>query len=396
MKNKVIAKIFVSLLLLSCICITSCSSKRDSLELPYSVSEGCPISPIRTGTERQNIYALVNGFECTKDGSYFMCRIGGGSWLLYIDHSSDKVIKLCGRPDCKHDNGDCNAYFSDGVNVCYYDNHLYAYNDKKLIRFNVDGTERVTVYDLDDFMATEKYTGVSSPTICNGIFSFGLSKLDQEGRRVEKSYYYKLDGSMKNPVSTTGISGICTDGESFVGRIGYDADTKEYIYGRWNPDDGSTTELFRDREWRYTGYFSENAEYYIKDGIIYENSYTEGLKIFLDTGLEGSFQLSMFPDCFAVSEYVSTEDMANGENLDGLTLRFYDWKLNSLGEAKINFELEEGMPGVICGETHERIYLTDSFELIPKYYIDKADFGTGEIRINKLEIPDFSIFELNG
>ena len=31
-------------------------------------------------------------------------------WILYMDHGSDTVIKLCGRPDCTHDTTDCNAY----------------------------------------------------------------------------------------------------------------------------------------------------------------------------------------------------------------------------------------------------------------------------------------------
>ena len=41
-----------------------------------------PVSPIRTGTERQGIFSLDNGFECTETGVYFMCWTPTGRWRL--------------------------------------------------------------------------------------------------------------------------------------------------------------------------------------------------------------------------------------------------------------------------------------------------------------------------
>ena len=43
--------------------------------------------------------------------------IADGFWLLYSEHGSDSVIKLCGRPDCQHNNSDCNAFFPIGINI---------------------------------------------------------------------------------------------------------------------------------------------------------------------------------------------------------------------------------------------------------------------------------------
>ncbi len=75
-----------------------------------------PIPARRTSISRQCVAALQNGFESTDTGAYFLCNIpsedGLFTYLLYCDHDSDTVVKLCGRPDCGHSGKDCNAYTS--------------------------------------------------------------------------------------------------------------------------------------------------------------------------------------------------------------------------------------------------------------------------------------------
>ncbi|MDE7280801.1 MAG: hypothetical protein K2N36_03560, partial [Ruminiclostridium sp.] len=134
-----IKKVISSILL--CTILTGCSN---STTLPEPPSNS-PIPNLRTGmgTARQGI--KTTGFECTDTGSYFMCNVGSNSWLLYADHGSDTVIKLCGRPDCNHSDNDCNAYFGSATDICYYDGFLYTYDigSGDILRMNLDGTERV-------------------------------------------------------------------------------------------------------------------------------------------------------------------------------------------------------------------------------------------------------------
>ena len=73
------------------------------------------VSGIRTGGKRDILNLTSNEFECTDDGAYFTTfglyayvDLEGSlqTWpcsnFFYLDHGSDTVIKLCGRPDCTH------------------------------------------------------------------------------------------------------------------------------------------------------------------------------------------------------------------------------------------------------------------------------------------------------
>ena len=347
----------------------------DNHELIVPVIEGCRISSKRTGVKRQGLYQVANGFECTDTGSYWII----GNWILYSDHASDAVIKLCGRPDCTHSDKDCNAYVEGGDNICYYEGYLYTCGDAGLIRMNLDGSDHLLVFDLPAFMAEQQCKGIANPVIWNGIFSFDLPKLDESGNQIYTSYYYKLDGSMEAPIKTAVHSiFLYTDGDIFFGVVGYDAETEERAYGIWDPDTNATTEFFRAST-VHTGYTGSEATYYIENGIVYEYTYATGnTGALFDTGLEGPYyRVNCFPDVIVVSEVLTkTED---------LTLRFYDWNFQDLGSVHIDFPLDSRLPGVLCGETHERFMLTDNFSFIPRYYIEKSDLGTGNITIHEYE-----------
>ena len=342
--------------------------------------------------------SLLNGFECTDKGSYFMCQIGGAYWLLYIEHGSDTVIKLCGRADCTHTDSDCNAYFATGINICYYDGYLYTYGGdgsrKGLIRLNLDGTERRMIYTLYDFenegfMQKHGYTGGSSHKITNGVFVFNLKKLDENGETIIHRYYYTLDGSMKEPEISDYAVGIYADGEAII-NCGYDYDKQQYVYRTWNPTN-DTAEAYFETPVRITNaYIGTTAQYFFENGIVYECSYTDGTKALFDTGLDnGSYMLSCFPDCIVISSILSGEAMQKGETLDEYTLHFYDWNFNELGNVSVDYPTDKSLVNCICGETDERIMLTDANDLVPRYYINKSDFGTGNIEIHAYKLPDF-------
>ena len=398
--KKYVKNFVASFILISILCsLISCSKGEKNPAFEFPPAEGCQVSSVRTGTQRQGIYSMGNGFECTENGAYFMCRPSKSTnyWLLYADHGSDTVIKLCGRPDCTHSDSECNAFFRTGVNICYYDGYLYTYGSigdsvfgrMGLIRMNLDGSGRELVYNLSDFEKENGYGGMSGCEIFNGMFCFNLTKLDENGKTVSHSYYYKLDGSMKEP-ERGGISFSAVDGDVILGINGFNQETQEYTYGKWDPENGKT-ELFKADKSCSGGYLAADAYFYIEDGIIYKYVYDTKKTIPLaDTGLkEGTYQLKCFPDMIIVSDFVSEEDRRNDPTLGDLTLHFYDWSFKSLGSVNIDYEFNPGLPGVICGETHERLMLTDAYDLVPRYYINKSDIGSGKIEIHKYNLPDF-------
>ena len=169
--------------ILLCAVLAGCSTAAPSHEIPLDKNSNCPISTMRTGIERQGVKSWGNGFECTQEGSYFMHVTGKGSWLLYADHNSDTVIKLCGRPDCSHTDNNCNAYFNRAYTICYYDGFLYTFDDKELtdstnrdlIRMNLDGTERQVLYNSSEFMTANGYKTLDNEKIMNGmLFSWSV------------------------------------------------------------------------------------------------------------------------------------------------------------------------------------------------------------------------------
>lgn len=396
MKKEIRKKISAILL---CTVLAGCSSAAPSHEIPLDKNSNCPISTMRTGTERQGIKTVGNSFECTETGSYFMCDIGMGSWLLYTDHGSDTVIKLCGRPDCDHTGNDCNAYFDHARDICYYDGFLYTYNDSRsemnngdLIRMNLDGTERVTIYNSYSFAEKNGYELVSHLKIFNGLLILSFGKVEENGQTITDYGYYKLDGSMKEPKIDTFFGPFLqADGENFIGIVNYDKQNELFVYGIWEPEKGVVSELFKSDNPHTRGYLGKEAEYYIENGIIIENTYGKGKKELLDTGLKGQYQLVCFPDCMVAYEYLNDDEIQQEVTLDEITMHFYDWDYKKLGSVTINYHIDQIVLGVgsICGETHERIILTDNFYFTPKYYINKSDFGTGNIEIHAFNVPDF-------
>ena len=102
---------------------------------------------------QQGVTTLANGFECTEQGFYALCDFADkGSYLVYADHDSDTVIKLCSRPDCTHTDNTCNAYFDSMYNnICYYNKHLYTLerggSGFSLVRMDLDGRNRTVIMD---------------------------------------------------------------------------------------------------------------------------------------------------------------------------------------------------------------------------------------------------------
>ena len=184
----------MGLVLLLFLSLVGCEQNRQGGE---EETEGTPESPSqtysagfvpqeRTGIREQYLAISGNSFECTDTGVYFMCQdIQGKSFLLYGDHGSDTLVKLCGRPDCDHTGQDCNAYFSStGTSVCYYNGYLYVTTSgggARLYRMNPDGSDRVEVMDSSGANPGSGYSGTVDAMAWNGIFSFSRYKINEEG-----------------------------------------------------------------------------------------------------------------------------------------------------------------------------------------------------------------------
>ena len=352
-----------------------------------------PITSLRTGLLNQGISTSENAFECTNDGIYVMYEYGD-TFLLYADHGSDTFVKLCGRPDCGHTGADCNAYFRYCHNICYDDGYLYAVEAAggraRLYRMNPDGTDRTEVISSDDVEDKGGYGGLFAPLVCNGVFFFYLTRVNENGDTEAEPFYYLLDGSMERPEPMDLGFPVLSDGENLLAeswaKSGID---EQFGLYRWDLATNTSTYL-TDIPLDITGgYWGTETGFYLKDGVIYQQNYADGTsEALFDTGLDGYYQMSCFPDCIVISKARTQEEKLNGEKITDQILFFYDWDFQSLGQVEIDYPLNISGDYVLCGETPERILLTGHITAVPQYYIEKSDFGTGNIEIHPFNLPE--------
>lgn len=344
------------------------------------------VSPMRTSVMWQG-YPGSNNVEYTETGTYFMVE-KAASWLLYTDHGSDTVIKLCGRPDCDHMGIECNSLFLDAESVCLYDGHLYVFNKNfpgpggSLTQINLDGTDRKEIYNIDQFRLEEGYSLSIYEEIFNGVFTFLLQKTDKDGETVFRRYYYKLDGSMEKPMPEDECFDLLCDGEAIIG-VSHGDKEGTYNYGIWEPEKGIIKELYTlSISPLYLSYAGVKAAYNLEDGVVVQYDQTESRKELFDTGLKGNYWMSCFPDFLVIREFRPYDGTDNF--IKEPILYFFSWDGSDLGSVKIDYEHNIGLEDeVISGETEDRILLTDEVNFLPQYYINKSDLGTGNIEIHE-------------
>lgn len=356
-----------------------------------------PVPNVRTGIMEQGVVQSDNCFECTDTGAYFLCKTTDPSkvYILYGDHGSDTLVKLCGRPDCTHSDGDCNACVPDADSICYYDGYLYISTmpagKVQLYRMNLDGSNRVKVMDSSDIDLG--YHGTCSPIICNGVLFFGLLKTGDDGAEVCDAFIYRLDGTMEKPAPTESFL-VRSDGHNILmlsTPLGQHEDCgDEEFMGLYmvDPVTGELTYL-GDTSIEYYPYSGVDADYYVPDGKLRRRDRVTGQEeVLADLGLEGYYQLHAFPDCFALAEGIRWTEYKQGLEPESQTLRFFNWDYEPLGEVTLDYPMTLDPECVICGESEERIMLAANFTGVPEYYIEKSDFGTGHIEVHKYNIPD--------
>lgn len=384
MRTRISALILAAALLLTACAAPEPPDQADG-QIQYDWMAGeSPVSPLRTGIKRQGIYSLENSFECTEHGVYFMYSLpSGGSCILYGDHGSDTLIKLCGRPDCMHEDASCDAYFFGGVNICYDGGSLYVTTGAsfaaELIRMGPDGTERVRVMDTAAVNASGGYTGMMAPMVWNGVFTFSPYKLDEAGNMVADTYYYKLDGSIEAPEMADMNMGLFNDGTHFlVEKLTGDNVSQVWL---WDPETNETTYL---TDGVGMGYYGTEAVYYARDGGVYCKTYATGEEeLLFDSGLDGDYRLICFPDCMVLA---SLEDSGSADP----NLYIYNWAYEPVATVELDYSFTYRPASLIVGETPERIILSDSQERLPRYYIEKAEFGAGNVNIHEYSMPDMA------
>ena len=407
MKNRIALLLVAMLLLPGCQTNGGQSVEADATEptVTYDWMAGeSPISPQRTGLERPGLTHA--DMEVTANGVYFIYdhpymslgKTAASPVILYADHDSDTVIKLCGRADCTHQTQDCNAYIQEGSLLTYYGGYLYALTQDsngeedntlascKLIRMDLDGSNRVEILDVMKYAKENGYTSVSNSLITDGVCLFGMTRHEEQPDgstlQIVESFCYPLDGSQAEPWDV-GVKGwqLYSCGDVLL-TYGDAQNGGEYGgYYDWDPVTGDMT--FLTDHPGAPGYFGAEEAYYFKDGAVRRLTYaTQEEEILIETGLEGDYYALFFPDCIVVAS--DAVDDTSDRNL-----YIYNWTYKLVDTVEITYPCDLLMTAnAIIAETAQRFILTDHLTNMPRYYIEKSELGTGNVKLHKFKLPD--------
>lgn len=109
-----------------------------------------------TVTEDGN-FTIINSDDDSKGG--YVLEAGNAPW--------DAFLPLCGRPECRHDNNECTAFFPCGYQgnigkdtfVFVRDNSLYVFAGITLYKSDLSGKNRKTVLTLPDKYSVNRNQG---------------------------------------------------------------------------------------------------------------------------------------------------------------------------------------------------------------------------------------------
>ena len=413
--------VFIIFFLLSL--VSSCTNNTESLT-SSPVEETTTISLLKRNPlisqERVSQWRIgINStfFTLSETGIYTVCREKTGYYVLYCDLHSDTFVKLCGRPDCPHNNSDCDANI--GIDFTpplgYYQGALYYIRPLTLI---ADDLVPPTLMQMDKDGRNKRelvYCYSEDETDLNGLGGFQFAQGYVEGnfnkvnKRGELEIHYRYT-SLKSPDifrENSLISGqlgeqpvyrniYASDGEGILCQedpfhLNYEEPLQK-IYS-WDPVSDSLQEVGEIPT--IAGVFNRHTGYYYENGYAmqWDHEKKTGVPLF-DTGLKDNAQIVPFPDCIVVYESFGLMPERPSEGVT-VKMRFFDWNYAFLGECQLRIKESLIYYGDhIFGETEDRILIVKNPDnALPDYFIKKSDFGKEEITLHEYHYPEMDLLE---
>lgn len=355
-----------------------------------------PVENKRIGVVRAGFQGPLVAVSPT--GMYFIPPIDNldaQRFIMYVDHGSDQVIKLCGRADCTHDDADCNASIYEPEHLSFHDGYLYVKGKREtsigttfeteprssIWRVDPDGSNWVESFDHtafgEELLGSDGRIDLEIELISDGYALWSLSKRVEtaDGQLDEQRsgyYLYPLDGSEDPRQSQTNGWALYQCGDVMLtlrGETQYGGENGSYWDWDWETD---TITYLTDHP-GVPGWFGKEQGYYFRDGAICRLDYaTREEEVMVDTGLEGKYYAFCLPDCIILASREETD----------VDLYFYNWAFQLVDTVPLDFPHKDRTQFLVLAETAERVILTDdNVYCWPKYYIEKSELGTGDVKV---------------
>ena len=384
-----------------------------------------------SATERISVFRqrLSQNFDLSETGIYCLRKEkmtkppeesltdGEGVFLLYCEADSDTFVKVCGRPDCMHNSSKCDAYLPGMVlNIHYYRGELYYVDHeiftveyelsgepvlkripKSFNKMGKNGRERKKITDLYPEDLVGKYQGSTGEYYSLGYVKIGLEEIAETEGDIEHryglldqpGYFQPMPGPKVNSMFNGTV--VNTIGNeiliSYTGESNEDGTLLYQSIYRWNPREGSN-ELIGEAPIEKKCCFGLDHAYYCEEGKIIEWDYRSHMERVVAEPEEAEGDtLHCFPDCMMITDSIGS---ASERENNYVAARFYNYDYQYLGECRVPLQANAKGRSILFGETENRILLRDTndYMALPAYYIEKSDFGTGEIRLHEYHFPE--------
>ena len=211
------------LILIIVVLFTGCGKEKE--ESPKNKSKSAEAVDIDFDYKDSQNFSFIKSGAFSKDGFYTYdenkCQI------YFIDKNSKKMTTLCCKPNCKHTDDSCNAYFDNAQGVYVNNGYVYVMSDgylainwsekdsskereQLLYRVSLDGKDKEELFKVKGY---SPMIYIDNTFGDNVYFNSDIYKNPNLGEKEIKGYCYNIkDGSVKElPVPKGQMFEVCYD-----------------------------------------------------------------------------------------------------------------------------------------------------------------------------------------
>ena len=298
--------------------------------------------------------------------------------VYFSEKNATKFYLLCNKPDCKHNDSNCNAYAESALG--YWDEHLYGAvlldGEPRIFRMNLDGTEHTKIADLEQ--------PVNPAGTAGGFYHF----------YIHNGYiYYEVSNEGMNTLFRTEMATGKTEqlfedllhGETqFSGALQFDGQKLYFVLRDKDVRslycaDVATLELKRIRDWtldiRGWAVYGNTLYYYASDRAIF-------CEYDLTTGEEKTFSQQDYHGGAANYDddyiYLTTWD---DDSFGNMGLSIFDRNYQFI--QRIDYQPNQDL----LYDAQDKLIFTDLPSQKATKYLPKSAIGTGEAELLSIEDP---------
>ena len=165
-------------------------------------------------------------------GYYYMSYKDGVRRIMFFDEASGDSVPLCAKPECTHEDNNCNAYIG-GIKymtpdsylletIYYYEEYIYMIKYQAgmgvLVRISSDGSERKEIGEL-----LPNSNASTLKLVFNGDYVYAFDDAGHAGQTTEADEVIKKislkDGKSETVFTYTGVGASIAKGRSFGGKL---------------------------------------------------------------------------------------------------------------------------------------------------------------------------------